>query len=695
MAAKEPAKPLDWQRVPLMEREQGSLRSLAPYWRATSSAGNQYLAFDEKSPSAGRVNSRGDWSPISASGKSHHECSAAEHIPGGKCRSGGDSFRHQSVEHAKKAAERAYATEHYGLSDADVEAVHHAWPEHGPARFIGMHPDQVKYELDRAHAAMNKTMKKGAWERFREHMNKADLGMNTDGQAIPKLGAPMPSPTIGGGGDPVLSDPKVKRFLQQLGAKMVEHQFDGAFKPGDRVIHPYLGLGKVIRVHDPAEADPQGGLLYDVRYPEFDIALNQIELAAVPPPPVNPIAVPIKSNMRAAIPAAPPHPALQATVAMQPFMGSVAQAQQEEKEAQMEAMKEGQDAESGDGDSEGGDEGGGSDDKPPFGKSEALTKADHPGPLGEWENIGGAYTNYREGFYVPKEHFADDEDLAQKDYTVVHRTDGARAPVGKRWEVEHWIAGRARGHLGWHATREEGQKAAERHYLIGQHKLKDHEVKAVESAWPEQGVHRFHGMHPDQVKHEVNRALEAFPQDPIEKAKVDYRWRKHPGKGLRNSPIGGDREKAETAREVHEVRQGRYEHQLSEYDSWRTPPPSTTALAFLRESPTSPVVTIAGISRKFRQHPKTQPAFPEEEKVYGIKKSERNAAFDAETKKINENAQKPENQRPHAFSPAEWTHSNGHPRCLRCGDEERIDKTCHPRPNYGLSPTGGPRKKTG
>jgi hypothetical protein len=44
--------------------------------------------------------------------------------------------------------------------------------------------------------------------------------------------------------------------------------------------------------------------------------------------------------------------------------------------------------------------------------------------------------------------------------------------------------------------------------------------------------------------------------------------------------------------------------------------------------------------------------------------------FDAESEKIKENSKKPAAKRRHKFKPAEWTHPNGHPRCLTCGDEE-------------------------
>lgn len=50
----------------------------------------------------------------------------------------------------------------------------------------------------------------------------------------------------------------------------------------------------------------------------------------------------------------------------------------------------------------------------------------------------------------------------------------------------------------------------------------------------------------------------------------------------------------------------------------------------------------------------------------------------AETERIRENKQKPENQKPHKFKAAQWTHPNGHPRCVRCGDEEPMNGVCEP-----------------
>lgn len=55
---------------------------------------------------------------------------------------------------------------------------------------------------------------------------------------------------------------------------------------------------------------------------------------------------------------------------------------------------------------------------------------------------------------------------------------------------------------------------------------------------------------------------------------------------------------------------------------------------------------------------------------------EKNESADKETQKIKENQQKPEAKKPHNFKAAEWTHPNGHPRCIICGDEERVGGMC-------------------
>ena len=51
--------------------------------------------------------------------------------------------------------------------------------------------------------------------------------------------------------------------------------------------------------------------------------------------------------------------------------------------------------------------------------------------------------------------------------------------------------------------------------------------------------------------------------------------------------------------------------------------------------------------------------------------------YEQESEKIRENKDKPEAMKPHDFKGAEWTHPNGHPRCLTCGDEQRFGDRCN------------------
>jgi len=50
---------------------------------------------------------------------------------------------------------------------------------------------------------------------------------------------------------------------------------------------------------------------------------------------------------------------------------------------------------------------------------------------------------------------------------------------------------------------------------------------------------------------------------------------------------------------------------------------------------------------------------------------------DAETARIKENAERPVAKQPHQFKAAKYTHPNGHPRCLTCGDEQPIGDVCN------------------
>jgi ParB-like chromosome segregation protein Spo0J len=54
------------------------------------------------------------------------------------------------------------------------------------------------------------------------------------------------------------------------------------------------------------------------------------------------------------------------------------------------------------------------------------------------------------------------------------------------------------------------------------------------------------------------------------------------------------------------------------------------------------------------------------------------SSYEMETDRIKAAKERPENQRPHEFKAAQWTHKNGHPRCTRCGDEEPIGGMCTP-----------------
>lgn len=66
----------------------------------------------------------------------------------------------------------------------------------------------------------------------------------------------------------------------------------------------------------------------------------------------------------------------------------------------------------------------------------------------------------------------------------------------------------------------------------------------------------------------------------------------------------------------------------------------------------------------------------EESKGEDTKKSE--VTFESESEKIKENRKSGKAAKPHDFKAAQWTHSNGHPRCIICGDEERTDGKCRP-----------------
>lgn len=59
-----------------------------------------------------------------------------------------------------------------------------------------------------------------------------------------------------------------------------------------------------------------------------------------------------------------------------------------------------------------------------------------------------------------------------------------------------------------------------------------------------------------------------------------------------------------------------------------------------------------------------------------VRKREQPAGYIRETEKIREN-KKRYGGTVHKFTAAKWTHPNGHPRCLLCGDEENISGECN------------------
>ena len=62
--------------------------------------------------------------------------------------------------------------------------------------------------------------------------------------------------------------------------------------------------------------------------------------------------------------------------------------------------------------------------------------------------------------------------------------------------------------------------------------------------------------------------------------------------------------------------------------------------------------------------------------VYRPKQINKNEAADKESEVIKLNKEKPEAKKQHKFKAANWTHPNGHPRCIICGDEEGIGGIC-------------------
>ena len=69
-------------------------------------------------------------------------------------------------------------------------------------------------------------------------------------------------------------------------------------------------------------------------------------------------------------------------------------------------------------------------------------------------------------------------------------------------------------------------------------------------------------------------------------------------------------------------------------------------------------------------------AAPAEKRVEKKLTMKQRAAFEAESEKICESKKTAAAAKPHKFQAAEFTHPNGHPRCLLCGDEQREGNVC-------------------
>jgi len=91
-----------------------------------------------------------------------------------------------------------------------------------------------------------------------------------------------------------------------------------------------------------------------------------------------------------------------------------------------------------------------------------------------------------------------------------------------------------------HDTLESAKEAAHEEHIKHHYQLSDADVKAIESAWPE-GVKRLHGMHPDMVRHELDRAHENLDKSEP-KGSPNLQWRPvtHDDYGDERYPTGGE-----------------------------------------------------------------------------------------------------------------------------------------------------------
>ncbi len=119
-----------------------------------------------------------------------------------------------------------------------------------------------------------------------------------------------------------------RKFLGSLSEKALEHQSKDQHKPGDRVVHKQLGMGRVEQ-HHPDQEHPDKGAAYTVRFPTHDMTLHHADLKPHKPKITKVVSSPSKANVKVKQPKSPPHPALGIIEDMRPHMGKVVAAQEE------------------------------------------------------------------------------------------------------------------------------------------------------------------------------------------------------------------------------------------------------------------------------------------------------------------------------------------------------------------------------
>jgi hypothetical protein len=114
--------------------------------------------------------------------------------------------------------------------------------------------------------------------------------------------------------------PEAKRFVNKLSTKLNEHTNQG-FMPGDKVVHPHLGVGRVVEHHDDVEPHPTRGHQLSVRYKDADMKFYKDELK---PHKVEKVATAsmVRPSAKPILPKSPPHPMLAIANAMLPKLAA-------------------------------------------------------------------------------------------------------------------------------------------------------------------------------------------------------------------------------------------------------------------------------------------------------------------------------------------------------------------------------------